>query len=349
MQPSKPARVPANTPAIEPMRAMRQAKAASPTFPPGPVFVITAASSGKTTKISETSNTNYTLSESSATSAGSWNLTENGIDTIATVETGDSLNGAYTQTQTGTDAYTITESGTVTAGAFSLTLTGSDTVSQLETGNTINATFARTTTGGGSYTRTETGGTLGNATSTNAYTLTESGNNNTGDYSQLETGTDRFGLIEQFDNGNFAAKPIVNTGHFQTDDAAANHQQFLRHVFQHQRTGRIHHARIVPGEAGQLHRLRSGCDYTFLKIYQFLAVLRFDFDLIRRNELSYALHDRDLALFAHAGESAGPDRCACQLPQGGRDTVRRSAPVGTARTRTRAPTPGTLGFQRIRA
>ena len=115
----------------------------------------------------------------------------------------------------------------------------------------------------------------------------------------------RHQLIQQLDHGNCAAKRVVDAGHLQADDAATDDEQFFWHVLQYERIGRIHHARIVPGEAWQLHRLRSGRDDALFEAHELLAVLAVDFDFIRRNELTHALRDGNFALLAHAGQAAG--------------------------------------------
>jgi hypothetical protein len=140
------------------------------------------------------------MTESSATSSGSYTISENGHDTITTIDTADTLSGAYSQTQTGTDTYTLTETGTVSSGAYSESVVGTDTISQQEVGNSIQGTYTRSVSGGGGYSLSETGGTMIPGSGTNSYSLTESANVLTGDFSISETGTDRYGLLQEFDN-----------------------------------------------------------------------------------------------------------------------------------------------------
>lgn len=127
-------------------------------------------------------------------------MTETGADTITTIESADTLSGAYTQTQTGTDTYTLIETGTLGAGAYSESVVGTDTISQQEIGNSIQGTYTRSVSGGGGYSLSETGGTMTPGPGMNSYSLTETANVLTGDFSISETGMDRFGLLVQFDN-----------------------------------------------------------------------------------------------------------------------------------------------------
>ncbi len=150
--------------------------------------------------ITETSSSVYWMSEVDVTDG--WTIIENGTLTVTSLSTqiGNTLTGAYTQTELATDGYTITETGTLESGPFIETVTGTDNVSQTEIGNTLTATYTRTTIGGGDFTIDETGGTIGSGSGTNSYTLTENANQRSGNFSQSEIGTDRYGLLEQFAN-----------------------------------------------------------------------------------------------------------------------------------------------------
>ena len=48
-----------------------------------------------------------------------------------------------------------------------------------------------------------------------------------------------------FNDRHFGAERRVNCAEFEADVAAADDQQALRHLFDFQRAGRIHHARAV--------------------------------------------------------------------------------------------------------
>ena len=145
----------------------------------------------------------YTLTEAGV----DWTITENGTNTPTTQETGNTVLGTYSRTQTGADVYSITETGTNSGGSYSEVVTGTDTYTLSESGNTANQTFTRTITGGGSYTRTDTGpgATLPNGSGNISYSVQESGDERAGLLSQSETGTDRYGLLQVFNN-------VANTG-----------------------------------------------------------------------------------------------------------------------------------------
>ena len=167
------------------------------------------------TSVVETSNTGYSVTQT-VSGSNPFTMTENGTETATANETDDSVTGDYTRTENGTDVYTLGETGTL-SGAFSDTVTGTDGYASTETGNHAMQTYARTTTGGGTWTRTASGGTLTSGNGTNGYTLTESGDSAAGHFSQSETGTDRYGLVEKFDdvssNANGAATPGNVTFH----------------------------------------------------------------------------------------------------------------------------------------
>ena len=112
-------------------------------------------------------------------------------------------------------------------------------------------------------------------------------------------------LVHELDHGDFAAERGVHGGHLQADDAAADDQQLLRHVAQLQRVGGIHHARVVPREGRQLHRLRAGGDDRMLEADQLLPSVVCDFHFVRRHEDAGAVHRAHLALLRHAGQTAG--------------------------------------------
>ena len=66
--------------------------------------------------------------------------------------------------------------------------------------------------------------------------------------------------VKQFHHGDFRADGIVDRGHLQADDAAADHQQTLRNVLEFERAGRIHQPRIVVRANRECERARSGGD-----------------------------------------------------------------------------------------
>ena len=168
------------------------------------------------TSVVETSNTGYSVTQT-VSGSNPFTLTESGLDSMTATESGDAVTGDYTRTENGTDIYTLGETGTL-SGAFSNTATGTDGYASTETGNHAMQTYARTTTGGGAWTRTVSGGTLTSGGGTNGYTLTESGDSAAGHFSQSETGTDRYGLVQKFDdvsNANGGSTPGNVTFHSQ--------------------------------------------------------------------------------------------------------------------------------------
>ena len=64
-------------------------------------------------------------------------------------------------------------------------------------------------------------------------------------------------LVGQFDHGDLGAQRVVDRGHLQADDAAADDQQALRDVRQCERAGGIHDPRVVVAGSRQFDGLRS--------------------------------------------------------------------------------------------
>ena len=84
----------------------------------------------------------------------------------------------------------------------------------------------------------------------------------------------------------FDAERMIDRGHFQPDDAAADDQQALRHVVQFERAGRVDDARVVVRDERQRHRLGAGGDDRLVEGDGLLRpVLRRDFEVIGRGEL----------------------------------------------------------------
>jgi hypothetical protein len=167
--------------------------------------------------VTERAGTTYSATEA-VTGTDTFTLVSRGVDSATVTDTGSGTTGGYTRTEDGTDVYTVTETGSLSGGAFSETATGTDTYTGTEVGNKQTQVFDRTTTGGGSYTRTVggPGAVLAGGSSTNGYTLTEHGDERAGHFSQTETGTDRYGLVERFDdvsNANGGATPGNITFH----------------------------------------------------------------------------------------------------------------------------------------
>ena len=105
-----------------------------------------------------------------------------------------------TQSQVGTDAYSITETGSYSGSPYSEVLTGTDTYTLTMTGNTANQIYTRTIVGTGSYTLSETGGTETPGSSTYSYSTLETENQKAGLMSQSVSGTDRYGLLQYWND-----------------------------------------------------------------------------------------------------------------------------------------------------
>src|SRR3954469_11292519 len=81
-------------------------------------------------------------------------------------------------------------------------------------------------------------------------------------------------LVHQLDDGHLGAQRVVDRRHLQPDDAAAQHQQPLRHTTKLQRPGTVDHARIVVRDERQRHRLRSGGDDRLIEGHDLLRAVR---------------------------------------------------------------------------
>src|SRR5699024_8268753 len=107
------------------------------------------------------------------------------------------------------------------------------------------------------------------------------------------------------DHGNLRPQRAIDAGHLQADDAAADDQQAFGHVGQLQRPGRVHHAIVVFGQAGNLNHARAGGDDALVEIDRAPVAVMLDRQFVVAAEGAHALHDFDLALPGHAGQAAG--------------------------------------------
>jgi hypothetical protein len=119
-----------------------------------------------------------------------------------TTENGNTVQGSYTRTTSGQDGYNISETGQNSGGSFTETVGGGDNYTLTESGNSADQTFTRTITGGGSYTRQDSGAgaTLASGSGSISYTENESADARSGNLSQTETGSERYSLLEKFNN-----------------------------------------------------------------------------------------------------------------------------------------------------
>ena len=111
--------------------------------------------------------------------------------------------------------------------------------------------------------------------------------------------------VSQFHHGYLAAQCVINGGHFQTDNPAADNQHALGHIGQSQRAGGVNQARVVVGEAGNAHHAGTRRDNGVVESDGFAAVFRFNNNAVGRAELAHAIHHLHLALLGQPGKPAG--------------------------------------------
>jgi hypothetical protein len=155
----------------------------------------------------EATATDYSATET-VNGSETYTLTDTGSDGTTADETGDDQTGGYSRGETGTDGYTLSEWGTLAGGAVTETVTGTDDYGVTETGNHAQGTYDQTTTGGGAWVRTGSGASSGS----NGYTQAQSGDDVAGHFSQSVTGTDRYGLVDRFDDVSNTAPGTTTPG-----------------------------------------------------------------------------------------------------------------------------------------
>jgi hypothetical protein len=119
--------------------------------------------------------------------------------------------------------------------------------------------------------------------------------------------------VAQLHDRHRGSQTVVDTGHFETDDSAADHQQALAVLGQLQRTGRVDDARIVR-KAGQPHRLGSGRDDALLEVDALHAVGGLELEGMRADEFRLAAQHVHLALPGEHVEPVGEPRYHPILP-----------------------------------
>lgn len=158
------------------------------------------------TIIEATTNTDYTLSQESITSLEvNYVISETGQENGALLEVEDTVTGDYSQFTDGSDSYTLCESGHVNFVSpvllYSQQVTGSENYGTGEQGNLDQQTSTMTSIGSGTYTRVSSAeARLASGSGDYSYTLQEMGNAAAGQFTQNESGTDRYGLVDHFDN-----------------------------------------------------------------------------------------------------------------------------------------------------
>ncbi len=106
--------------------------------------------------------------------------------------------------------------------------------------------------------------------------------------------------VSQFDYAHCAltlAQRVVDGGHFQADDTAADHQQAFWHVFERQRTGRVEQTRIIVGKTRDFGRLGTHRDDGVVKANLGVAGGAGHFHGVGGLKLRRALNHGDFALF----------------------------------------------------
>ena len=157
---------------------------------------------------SDAESDSYYLTGTNSQGSGSgtgFTLGESGQHSFCVTETGNTVNGDYSQNKAGTDS--MAETGSNSGGTYSEGVTGSDSYSQTETGNPATGYFTRTVSGHGTYDRTDTGpgATFLSGTGTIFFGLQESGSSRSGSFTLSESGSDRYHLLEAFND-------VSNTG-----------------------------------------------------------------------------------------------------------------------------------------
>ena len=151
--------------------------------------------------------------------------------------------------------------------------------------------------------------------------------------------------VEHFHHIHLGTQCGIHRGHFQTNDAAADDQQFLGYETQFQRTGGIDDAGIA-GDERQMHGGTAGGNDALLETDDFLGTsffLRlargfFHFEVIGIEEVTIPAHCFDLARLGHTSKSASElaDHLGLVCPQ--------LVDIDGWRSETDAKVTGVLGF-----
>jgi hypothetical protein len=160
--------------------------------------------------LTENATSGYSFDETDTGSGGNWySIHETGSSATVLTQSGNTVTGDYTQTVTANDNYLLTETGQITkpdgVWVYTDSLTATDSATTIEIGNSLNGQFQRTVTGSTNGTLIETGTDNGFEFElpgfvATGYAVSESGNLVDGSLSLSEAGTDRYGLLEQFNN-----------------------------------------------------------------------------------------------------------------------------------------------------
>ena len=120
--------------------------------------------------------------------------------------------------------------------------------------------------------------------------------------------------VHQLHHAHPRAQRRVDGGHLQPDDAAADDEEALRHVVEHECIGRVHQPRIVFGNPGTSTAREPAA--TIARSNPTSVVPSGVVTLRRWGDTNapFALHNLNLALLREPGESAGEPRNDPVLP-----------------------------------
>ena len=99
-------------------------------------------------------------------------------------------------------------------------------------------------------------------------------------------------LVGHLDDGDLTAERRVDLTELETDVAAADHEEPLRHLAELERRRRVHDTLAGEGEAGQSGRRRAGRDDRVLEAH-LLRLVALDVELARALEHGAAADDVD--------------------------------------------------------
>ena len=158
-----------------------------------PSVTTTGNSTDGTQTVTTTGSQGYTLSETDTSGADSYTLAEHGTKGYTRTEQDDEEDGASTSTETGTDSYSLGETGSVNGGGYTQSVTGTDPYTTTDRANSQTGAFSSVTTGTDIYVN-------GSVSGSNAFGDADAGNTFSGTDLLTQQGTDRYGLLAQFNN-----------------------------------------------------------------------------------------------------------------------------------------------------
>jgi hypothetical protein len=158
----------------------------------------------------------YTLHQINTNGSDNYDLSGGGTNTYSQTTSENSLTGQSSTTGGGSDAYSLTQTGASGGSgggsrSYTLTLVGTDAYTLNNTDNAQIGTVSDITTGGGAYTLSETGTDSGTpfttgSTGNTGFSQTQAGNLVDGQITLSQSGTNRYNLLEQFNNPSEAGQ-----------------------------------------------------------------------------------------------------------------------------------------------